>query len=95
MVETDFAVSYDIPTDAEMYARRAKLVAENGTHFSLVTPRERQLLNEIETFLGQRVKAVLPPTRAATVTQRTETFKTAFARCHRPQQSRNLHAAAE
>ncbi|MCO6450756.1 MAG: DEAD/DEAH box helicase [Caldilineales bacterium] len=75
VVETEFAISFDVPTDAETYASRVKLVAENGAHFSLVTPRERPLLSEIETFLSLRVKAVLPPTRADQVAQRTEAFK--------------------
>lgn len=75
VLETPFAISFDVPTDAEAYAKRTKLVSENGTHFSLVTPRERRLLSEIENFLGQRVKAVLPPTSATAVSQRTEAFK--------------------
>ena len=75
ILESDFVVSFDVPTDAETYAARAKLVTENGTHFSLVAPRERPLLSEIETFLALRVKAVLPPTRADAVVQRTEAFK--------------------
>ena len=75
VLETPLALCYDIPTDAETYANRAKLVAENGSVFTLVAPRERALLSEIENFLGLRVKAVLPPTRADSVSQRTETFK--------------------
>lgn len=75
VLETDYVISYDVPTDAEAYASRSKLVAETGTQISLVAPRERALLSEIETFLGFRIKAVLPPTRADTVTQRSEAFK--------------------
>ena len=75
VLDTSFVISYDIPTDAETYADRAQLVAENGTKFTLVAARERALLSEIENFLGMRVKAVLPPTRADAVAQRTDAFK--------------------
>ncbi len=75
VLEVPYAVSFDIPTDAETYASRATLVAENGSLFTLLAPRERALLSEIENYLGMRVKAVLPPTRADTVAQRTEAFK--------------------
>lgn len=74
-LETGFVISYDVPTDAETYAARARVVIENGSVFTLVTPRERPLLAQIESFLGVRVKAVLPPTRADLVVQRAETFK--------------------
>ncbi|NOX63748.1 MAG: DEAD/DEAH box helicase [Chloroflexi bacterium] len=75
MLESDYAICYDVASEAETYAARARLVAENGTQFTLVLPRERALLSEIETFLGLRIKAVLPPTRADLVAQRTEAFK--------------------
>ncbi len=75
VIETSFAISFDIPMGAESYASRTKLVADTGTHFSLVTARERRLLSEIENFLGQRIKAVLPPTRASDVSQRADAFK--------------------
>ena len=75
LVESDYAIGYDAPPEAETYAARARLVAENGTQFTLVLPRERPLLSEIETFLGLRIKAVLPPTRADLVAQRTDAFK--------------------
>ena len=75
VIDTPYAISYNIATDADTYALRTRLVAENGTFFSLVTARERRLLSEIETHLGQRIKAVLPPTRATAVAKRTETFK--------------------
>lgn len=78
VLEVPYAVSFDIPTDAETYASRATLVAENGSLFTLLAPRERALLSEIENYLGMRVKAVLPPTRADTVAQRTEAFKQAL-----------------
>lgn len=78
VLEVPFAISYDIPTDAETYAGRAALVVENGSLFTLLAPRERALLSEIENYLGLRVKAVLPPTRADTVAQRTEAFKQAL-----------------
>lgn len=78
VLEVPYALSFDVPTDAETYANRAKLVVENGSLFTLLAPRERAMLSEIENFLGMRVKAVLPPTRADTVAQRTEAFKQAL-----------------
>ncbi len=74
-LETETAVSYDLPTEAELYAQRAQTVAENGMLYSLVAPSERPLLSEIENLLGQRVKAVLPTTRASVVAQRAESFR--------------------
>ena len=75
VIETPYAICFDIPTDAETYAEWAKLVSESGTLFTLLAARERMLLGEIESFLGLRVKAVLPPTRAAAAAQRVEAFK--------------------
>ncbi|HEY54318.1 MAG TPA: DEAD/DEAH box helicase [Caldilineae bacterium] len=75
VIDSPYGISYDIATDADNYAARTRLVVENGTFFSLVTARERRLLSEIETHLGQRIKAVLPPTHATAVAKRTETFK--------------------
>ncbi len=77
-LETGFVISYDVPTDAESYAARTRVVLENGSVFTLVTPRERPLLAQIESFLGVRVKAVLPPTRADRVVQRSESLKQAL-----------------
>ncbi|NOZ50940.1 MAG: DEAD/DEAH box helicase [Chloroflexi bacterium] len=74
-LETETAVSYDMPTDAELYAQRAQTVVENGMLYALVSPSERPLLSEIENLLGQRVKAVLPTTRASVVAQRAESFR--------------------
>ena len=75
VIDTPYVISYNIAPDADCYASRTRLLAENGTFFSLVTARERRLLSEIETHLDQRIKAVLPPTRATAVAKRTETFK--------------------
>ncbi len=75
VIDSAYGFSYNIAPDADSYASRTRLVAENGTLFSLVTARERRLLSEIETHLGQRIKAVLPPTRATAVAKRTETIK--------------------
>lgn len=69
------AISFDVPADAETYTLRSRLVTESGAIFTLVTLRERPLLSEVEDFLGFRIKAVLPPTRADVVAQRTEAFK--------------------
>lgn len=74
-LETANVISYDVPADAETYALRSRLVTESGAKFTLVTLRERPLLSEIEDFLGFRIKAVLPPTRADVVAQRSEAFK--------------------
>jgi ATP-dependent RNA helicase DeaD len=75
MMETSNVISYDFATDIQSYAIRCHLVEENGVHFSLVLGRERALLNEIETALGQRIRAVLSPTRATVVAQKAEAYK--------------------
>ncbi len=75
VLESPYVISYDIATDIQSYVVRSRLVEENGVHFSLVLGRERALLNEIETSLGQRIRAVLSPTRATVVTQRAEAYK--------------------
>ncbi len=75
VLETPYVISYDIATDLQSYVIRSRLVEENGVHFSLVLGRERALLNEIETGLGQRIRAVLSPTRATVVAQKAEAYK--------------------
>ena len=75
VIDAPYGFNYNIAADADRYASRTRLVAENGTLFSFVTAKERRLLSEIETHLGQRVKAVLPPTKATAVAKRTESFK--------------------
>ena len=75
VVESPYVISYDISTDLPSYVMRSRLVEENGVHFSLVLGRERALLNEIETQLGQRIRAVLSPTRATVVAQKAEAYK--------------------
>ena len=74
-LESPYVISYNIATDIQSYALRSRLVEENGVHFSLVLGRERALLNEIETQLGQRIRAVLSPTRATVVAQKAEAYK--------------------
>jgi ATP-dependent RNA helicase DeaD len=74
-LESPYVISYDTATDIQSYALRCRLVEENGVHFSLVLGRERALLNEIETALGQRIRAVLSPTRATVVAQKAEAYK--------------------
>ena len=74
-LEAGYVISYDISSDIQSYALRSRLVEENGVHFSLVLGRERALLNEIETALGQRIRAVLSPTRATVVAQKAEAYK--------------------
>ena len=75
VLESAYVISYDIATDLQSYVTRSRLVEENGVHFSLVLGRERALLNEIETSLGQRIRAVLSPTRATVVAQKAEAYK--------------------
>lgn len=75
MVESPYVISYNIASDIQDYVNRSRLVEENGAHFTLVLGRERALLNEIETTLGQRIRAVLSPTRATVVAQKAEAYK--------------------
>ncbi len=74
-LESPYVISYNIATDIQSYALRSRLVEENGVHFSLVLGRERALLNEIEIQVGQRIRAVLSPTRATVVAQKAEAYK--------------------
>ncbi len=75
MLESPHVISYDVAPDIQSYVARSRLVEENGVHFSLVLGRHRALLNEIETHLGQRIRAVLSPTRASIVAQKAEAYK--------------------
>ncbi len=75
VLESPYAISYDTATDLQSYVKRSRLVEENGVHFTLVLGRERALLNEIEISLGQRIRAVLSPTRATVIAQRAEAYK--------------------
>ncbi|HIQ11825.1 MAG TPA: DEAD/DEAH box helicase [Caldilineales bacterium] len=75
MLESPYVISYDVAPDIQSYVARSRLVEENGMHFSLVLGRHRALLNEIETQLGQRIRAVLSPTRASVVAQKAEAYK--------------------
>ncbi len=75
VLESPYVISYDVAPDIQSYVARSRLVEENGVHFSLVLGRHRALLNEIETQLGQRIRAVLSPTRASVVAQKAEAYK--------------------
>jgi len=74
-LESPYVISYDTAADIQSYVLRSRLVEENGVHFTLVLGRERALLNEIETTVGQRIRAVLSPTRATVIAQKAEAYK--------------------
>ena len=57
-----------MPTAPNWFHKTAPSLASVAAH-------KRALLSEIENFLGMRVKAVLPPTAADAVAQRTDAFK--------------------
>jgi ATP-dependent RNA helicase DeaD len=75
VLESPYAISYNIASDLQDYVTRSRLIEENGVHFTLVLGRERALLNEIETGLGQRIRAVLSPTRSTVIAQKAEAYK--------------------
>ena len=75
MLESPYVISYDVAPDIQTYVSRSRLVEENGVHFSLVLGRHRALLNEIQTQLGQPIRALLSPTRASVVAQKAEAYK--------------------
>jgi ATP-dependent RNA helicase DeaD len=75
MAESPYVISYNCASDIQDYVSRSRMVEENGVHFTLVLGRERALLSEIETNLGQRISAVISPTRATVVAQKAEAYK--------------------
>ena len=71
-------VTYDIPCAPEVYVHRigrTGRAGRGGKAILLVTPREQRLLREIERFIGQRLRPMKLPTKAAIAARRLELFK--------------------
>jgi ATP-dependent RNA helicase DeaD len=71
-------VNYDIPIDPEAYVHRigrTGRAGRAGSAITLVTPRERRLLQTIVRMTGATIERLRLPTLADVVARRRETFK--------------------
>lgn len=71
-------INYDIPHDPESYVHRIGRTARagrSGKAILFVTPRERRMVREIESYTGQRLTAAKVPTRADVAARRMALFK--------------------
>jgi ATP-dependent RNA helicase DeaD len=71
-------VNYDIPIDPEAYVHRigrTGRAGRTGSAITLVTPRERRLLQTIVRMTGATIERLRLPTLADVVARRRETFK--------------------
>ena len=75
-------INYDIPLDPEIYVHRigrTGRAGRTGCAITLVTPRERRLLREIERLIGTTIQRMRLPTIADVVARRRESFKETLA----------------
>jgi ATP-dependent RNA helicase DeaD len=71
-------INFDIPHDPESYVHRIGRTARagrSGKAILFVTPRERRMVRDIETYTGQRLTAAKVPTRADVAARRMALFK--------------------
>ncbi|GAB4155595.1 MAG: DEAD/DEAH box helicase [Roseiflexaceae bacterium] len=71
-------VNYDIPIDPEVYVHRigrTGRAGRTGSAITLVTPRERRLLQTIARATGSTIERLRLPTLADVVARRREAFK--------------------
>lgn len=74
-------INYDIPWDVEQYIHRigrTGRAGRTGDAITLVEPRERRQLRQIEIMIGARIKAARIPTAADIAARRRELFKDAL-----------------
>ncbi len=60
--DVDYVINYDLPDVAENYVHRVGRTGrgvKKGLAVSFCSPEEKSVLNEIETFLGQKVKVLI------------------------------------
>jgi ATP-dependent RNA helicase RhlE len=60
--DVDYVVNYDLPDVAENYVHRVGRTgrgAKKGLAVSFCSPEEKPVLDEIETFLGQKISVLL------------------------------------
>jgi ATP-dependent RNA helicase DeaD len=71
-------INYDIPYDLESYVHRigrTGRAGREGVAITLVTPRERRLLRDIERFIGKPIQAAKPPRLVDVARRRAERLK--------------------
>jgi ATP-dependent RNA helicase DeaD len=71
-------VNYDIPWDAESYVHRigrTGRAGRSGEAITLVSPRERYQLRQIERFINAPIRPARVPSTADVAARRRETFK--------------------
>jgi ATP-dependent RNA helicase DeaD len=71
-------VNYDIPLDPELYVHRigrTGRAGRTGCAITLVTPRERRLLQLIERMTGAPIQRMRLPTISDVIARRRESFK--------------------
>jgi ATP-dependent RNA helicase DeaD len=71
-------INYDIPYDLEAYVHRigrTGRAGREGVAITLLTPRERRLLRDIERFIGKPIEAARPPQLADVAQRRAERLK--------------------
>jgi ATP-dependent RNA helicase DeaD len=75
-------VNYDLPYDPEIYVHRigrTGRAGRSGSAITLVTPRERRLLNLIERETKSTIQRMRLPTIADVIARRHESFKETLA----------------
>ncbi len=75
-------INYDIPLDPEVYVHRigrTGRAGRTGCAITLVTPRERRLLREIERLIGTSIQRMRLPTISDVINRRRESFKETLA----------------
>jgi ATP-dependent RNA helicase DeaD len=75
--DVSHVINYDIPGDAEDYVHRigrTGRAGRKGVAITLVTPKERSRLGQIEAFIRQPMLEMAVPTRADILARRDERF---------------------
>ena len=76
--DVSHVINYDLPADAEAYVHRigrTGRAGQKGEAVTLVTPRERRQLAEIERGINHRLQPLRLPTPADVAMRRRETFR--------------------
>jgi ATP-dependent RNA helicase DeaD len=71
-------INYDMPFDPESYVHhigRTGRAGREGVAISLITPRERRLLRDVERYIGKPIELAHPPRQAEVAKRRAELFK--------------------
>lgn len=76
--DVSHVINYDLPADAEAYVHRigrTGRAGQKGEAVTLVTPRERRQLQEIERGINHRLQPLRLPTPADVAMRRRENFR--------------------